>query len=91
MESAPRLERFPSQQLFAKRTVSGLDENEVREEEDEGLSAWGTAVVAAVQKEFVKSSLGWDSDKRGVGGSIVIPSYMKSEESSFESGSGVTP
>ena len=48
-------------------------------------------MVAAVQKEFVKSSLGWDSDKRGVGGSIVIPSYMKSEESSFESGSGVTP
>ena len=91
MESAPRLDRFPSQQLFANRTVSGLDENEVREEEEEGLSDWGTTVVDAVQKEVVNSSVGWDSDNRGVGGSIVIPSYMKSEESSFESGSGVTP
>ena len=48
-------------------------------------------MVDAVQKEVVNSSVGWDSDNRGVGGSIVIPSYMKSDESSFESGSGVTP
>ena len=48
-------------------------------------------MVDAVQKEVVNNSAGWDSGNRGVGGSIVIPSYMKSDESSFESGSGVTP
>ena len=39
---------------------------------------------------MVNKSDGWDAGL-GVGGSMVIPSYMKSDESSFESGSGVTP
>ena len=40
--------------------------------------------------DIVKKSEGWGFTL-GEGGSIIIPSYMKSEESSFESGSGVTP
>ena len=39
---------------------------------------------------MVNKSDGWDPGL-GVGGSMVMPSYMKSDESSFESGSGVTP
>jgi hypothetical protein len=70
--------------LLANRTVSGFDENEVKEEEDEGFCSG-----IPVKNGSVKSG-GWVAGL-GVGGSMVIPSYIKSEESSFESGSGVTP
>ena len=76
--------------MFANRTVSGLDENDVKEEDDEGLfPSWGTGIDDCV-KDMVNKSDGWDVGF-GVGGSMVMPSYMKSDESSFESGSGVTP
>ena len=81
---------FSSKPLLANLTVSGFDENDVREEDDEGLfPSWGTGIEDCV-KDIVNKSDGWEVGF-GVGGSIVIPSYMKSDESSFESGSGVTP
>ena len=68
--------------------MSGFDEKEVREEDEEGFSAWGFVFDGV--NDMLNTSGGWEFGL-GVGGSIVIPSYMKSEESSFESGSGWTP
>ena len=68
--------------------MSGFDEKEVREEDEEGFSTWGTVMVGV--NDMLKKSEWWEFGL-GVGGSIVIPSNMKSEESSFESGSGWTP
>ena len=68
--------------------MSGFDEKEVREEDEEGFSARGFVFDGV--NDMLNGSGGWEFGL-GVGGSIVIPSYMKSEESSFESGSGWTP
>ena len=76
-----------SHPLLANRTVSGFDENEVKEEEDEGFPSGGT-VENGVSGMMNSGGL---EPGIGVGGSMVMPSYIKSEESSFESGSGVTP
>ena len=78
---------FSSHPLLANRTVSGFDENDVKEEEDEGFCSGGPDENGV--NGIVKFG-GWVAGL-GVGGSMVIPSYIKSEESSFESGSGVTP
>jgi len=67
--------------------VSGFDENEVKEEEDDGF--WSGGPVENGVNGIEKS--GGCVAGLGVGGSMVMPSYIKSEESSFESGSGVTP
>ena len=81
--SASALLLFSSAKPFGRRAVS-LDEKEVTEEGEEVFSVWARVIG------FTFKVLG-ASGTVGESCSTMMPSYMKSEESSLESGSGITP